>query len=209
MPCFTRPFIFSMWFVILLALAACGRDQPRLAPLDEEDVILAFGDSLTHGTGAGEDQSYPAVLEDLIGRRVVNEGVPGERSDQGLARLPHVLEEHRPRLMLLCYGGNDFLQKTGDDKAARNVAKMIELARGQGVEVVLLGVPKPGFLLSSAEFYQEIAERFNLAYEGDALPEILGDNQLKSDPVHPNAEGYRQLAGEVAQLLRETGAIPE
>jgi lysophospholipase L1-like esterase len=200
----------ARWVALLLSLlllANCGKAPPRLAPLTEDSVILAFGDSLTYGTGAGPGESYPEVLSALIGREVINAGVPGQRSDQGRERLPRLLEQHSPDLVLLCYGGNDFLQQTGEAQAAANIAEMVQLARGQGAEVVLIGVPKPGLWLASADFYGEIARRFNLPYVDSTLPAILSDGALKSDAVHPNAAGYRRLAEAIAELLKAGGAL--
>ena len=118
----------------LLLASGCGQ-QAKLPPLAPDSVLLAFGDSLTYGTGANENESYPAQLEKLTGRRVVREGVPGEVSAAGLARLPAVLDEHRPRLLLLCHGGNDFLRRLPKAEAAANVRAMIRLAKSRGVDV--------------------------------------------------------------------------
>ena len=192
--------------LVALALAACG-ERPKLARLPSDAVVLAFGDSLTYGTGAAEEDSYPAQLERLIGRRVVRAAVPGEVTAQALARLPQALDEHSPRLVLLCIGGNDFLRRLGNAQAEANVRAMVKLARSRGVEVVLIGTPEPGLSLAPPAFYAAIAEEFRLPYEESAMVEVLRDNALKSDPIHPNARGYRIIAERLAERLKRSGAI--
>lgn len=195
----------SCVLVLALLIAGCG-PSPKLSPLPPGGVVLAFGDSLTYGTGASEEESYPAQLAKLSGWRVIREGVPGEVSAAGLARLPAVLDEHRPRLLLLCHGGNDFLQRLPKAEAAANLRAMVRLAQARGVEVALIGTPEPGFLLSPADFYAEIAKEFRLPYEDSVLGGILRDSSLKSDPVHPNARGYRRMAERIHAWLRKAGA---
>jgi acyl-CoA thioesterase I len=189
------------------ALAGCGDKVPRLAPLPQDAVVLAFGDSLTFGTGAQPEASYPAVLGLLIGRKVWSAGVPGEVSAAGLARLPSALDYYQPQLLILCHGGNDFLRKLGDAQAAENLRAMIRIARQKGVNVLLIGVPKPGLFPAPPDFYADIAKEFGLPYEGKALKEILRDNELKSDIAHPNANGYARLAAAVAALMKKSGAL--
>jgi lysophospholipase L1-like esterase len=194
------------WLALLALLgAACG-DQPRLPKLAADAVVLAFGDSLTFGTGASESESYPAQLAQLIGRRVVREGVPGEVSAAGLERLPAMLDEHRPALLVLCHGGNDFLRRQSR-QAAANVRAMVALARSRGVAVLLVGTPEPGFGVTPPGFYEAIAAEFRIPYEGEVIGKVLKDAGLKSDPIHPNARGYRLIAERVADLLRKSGAI--
>lgn len=191
---------------LTLLLPGCGK-SPRLAALAASDTVLAFGDSLTFGTGAAPPESYPARLAALISRKVVNAGVPGEISAEGLKRLPEMLEEHRPRLLLLCHGGNDFLRKLGDAGAEANIRSMINLARAQSVEVAMLATPKPGLPPSVPPFYPQIAKDNQLPIESDVLPRILRDNSLKSDLVHPNAAGYAQVAEAMGALLKKAGAV--
>jgi len=193
--------------VALALLVACGGSQPKLARLAPDAVVLAFGDSLTAGVGANPGESYPARLEALIGRKVVSSGVPGETSAGGLARLPAALDEAKPQLVILCEGGNDFLQKLDDMQAASNLRAMVRMARAQGAQVVLIAVPKPGLLPSPADFYSAIAREFGVPHEETALRKILTDNALKSDLVHPNAAGYAKLAEAIAVLLRKSGAV--
>jgi acyl-CoA thioesterase-1 len=202
--CFPR--VGALLAALALLLSACGQDS-KLQPLAHDAVVLAFGDSLTYGTGANEDQSYPAQLARIIGRRIVLEGVPGEVSAAGLARLPAALDEHRPRLLLLCHGGNDFLRRLPKEQAAENVRAMIQAAIDRGIDVLLIGTPDIGFTLTPPEFYAGIAKEFRIPYEGDVLTRILRSGELKSDQIHPNEKGYRLMAERVAELLRASGAL--
>lgn len=192
---------------LLALLAGCGGGTPKIGKLAPDAVILAFGDSLTFGTGAGAQESYPAVLERLAGRKVVAAGVPGEVSAAGLARLPAMLDEIKPRLLVLCHGGNDLLRKLDEAEAAKNVRAMVQAAKTRGIEVVLIGTPKPGLMPAPPVFYSEIARELKLPYEETALKKILTDNELKSDLVHPNAKGYARLAQAVVDLLKASGAL--
>ncbi|MGI9301952.1 MAG: arylesterase [Gammaproteobacteria bacterium] len=196
----------ALLFALSVSLTACD-DPPRTSRLPADATILAFGNSLTYGTGAPRDKSYPAVLQELTGRTVINAGVPGEVSAEGLRRLPALLEEHQPALVVLIHGGNDFLRRNDHGHTAANLEAMIEAACKQGATVVLAGVPKPGIFLGSADFYKEVANRHKLPIDEEILPEILGDRKFKSDPIHPNAKGYRKLAEAVYNLLRNAGAI--
>jgi lysophospholipase L1-like esterase len=202
-----RPYrIFLLVAAFALLLTACEQ-TPAVAPLDRQAVVLAFGDSLTYGTGAEKGGSYPARLEALIGRKVINAGISGELSGEGRSRLVELLDRHRPDLMILCHGGNDLLRRTGEENAAANLKAMIAMAKERRIDVVLLGVPRPGLVLSPPDFYQEIAEEFSIPYEGEILPGILGERSLKSDRFHPNAEGYRKLAQAVEALLKKARAL--
>jgi len=194
--------------LLALALAAgCGDNDPQLSRLGPNDVIVAFGDSLTYGTGAAEHESYPAVLARLTGRRVVRAGVPGEVTAQGLQRLPSVLDEHRPRLVIVCLGGNDMLRRVDDAQIKRNLAGMLGELKQRDIAAVLVGVPKPALAMSSAEFYGELAREFGVPYEGKVVTSVLHAPDMKADPIHPNAKGYRKMAEALADLLRQAGAI--
>ena len=194
------------WAVVALLIFGCG-ERPKLERLPSDAVVLAFGDSLTYGTGAGEDESYPAQLEKLIGRRVVRAGVPGEVTAQALARLPSALDEHAPRLLLLCIGGNDFLRRLGNRQAEQNVREMVKLAHGRGIAVLLIGTPEPGFGVAPPTFYAGIAKDYRLPYAEGLIGEVLKDRSLKADPIHPNARGYRIIAERLAEQLKTSGAL--
>lgn len=200
---------WCLYFILAIAtitLVGCGK-SPTIPKLDARATILAFGDSLTFGTGATINESYPAQLQTLISRNVIASGVPGETSIEGLARLPQALQQHKPTLLILCHGGNDFLRKLGDEQAKSNVRAMVKLARDNGIAVVLIATPKPGLVVRTPDFYKEIANEFAIPFDDAMLKKVLTDNELKSDTVHPNAKGYSYMADELGKMLKRAGAI--
>jgi len=200
------PKCFVVALCALLLLAACDR-PPTLPKLDSQDVIVAFGDSLTHGTGASTNDAYPAVLASLTGRTVINAGVPGDTTASALQRLPEVLAEHQPRLVLLCLGGNDMLRKHSAAATENNLRLLVQTIRASGAGVVLIGVPEPKLFGGAPDFYARIAEDMRLPLEEDVFNDVLKDNRLKSDAIHANAAGYRVIAERLAAFLQEAGAL--
>jgi lysophospholipase L1-like esterase len=198
--------LITLVILAALFLVACGNDY-KLQPLANDAVIVAFGDSLTYGTGASKATSYPSVLADLTGLRVINEGVAGEQTAQGLARLPSVLAEYQPDLVILCHSGNDILRRKSKDQARQNLEAMIDLIEASGAQVLLLGVPDFGLFLSAADFINKAAENTKVAYIQDLLPDLQGNKSIKSDTVHFNADGYAQLAQGIHQSLQDFGGL--
>ena len=166
----------------ILAAGCRGDATAQLPPLAADARILAFGDSLTFGTGAAPDESYPAQLGRLLGRSIVESGVPGETSEQGLARLPRELDRVDPDLVLLCLGGNDFLRGLDAARTEENLARMIEVMQQRGIAVVLVGVPRLNLMsLRGADLYARLAERYRVPLENDAIAEVLSESELRSD----------------------------
>jgi len=195
-----------MFLVAALSPVACS-SAPQLPLLAADAVILAFGDSLTAGTGAVDTESYPAVLASLTGRKVVNAGVPGEVSADGVKRLPELLEREHPALLILCHGGNDLLGHLDHQLLAGNLRAMIRIAGERGVPVLLVAVPSPDLSLKPPPLYEELSREFRIPIETKALRHILGKGSLKSDYIHPNAAGYRMLAEALAAQLKKSGAL--
>lgn len=184
---------YQLIIALLLLLSGCGSQDSKVVLL-KDSLIVAFGDSLTKGIGTSLENSYPAVLENELGIRVVNEGMPGETSAEGLLRLKAVLERHRPTLVILCHGGNDILRKLPRESLKNNLSQMVELIHSYGSDVLLVGVPEPAISLSALPLYADVAEQYLLVSELNALPDLLESPNMKSDRVHLNTQGYRQLA---------------
>lgn len=192
---------------VILLSTGCG-GKPRIDPLTASSTVVAFGDSLTSGSGARQAENYPSVLANILGCRVVNAGIAGEVSSAGLRRLPDVLQRDKPDLVILCHGGNDMLGRKDPDHIRANLDAMIRQIKETGADVILVGVPKPGLLLRSPGLYRELAKHHAIPYEADIVPDILSTRSLKSDRIHPNAAGYRRLAEAVAALIRASQSAP-
>lgn len=191
--------------VSLFTLQAC--DSPKIDTLPEDAVILAFGDSLTSGVGASQSKSYPAVLQALSGLRVVNAGVSGETTAQGLQRLSGVLDRANPDLVILIEGGNDILKRLNMQQTKKNLREMILHIIERSLPVVLIGVPEKSLFSGSAPIYKELADEFDLVFDDKLIANLQRSPALKSDIVHFNEKGYQKMAESIYQLLKESGAL--
>jgi len=189
----------------LITLSGCSK--PELNYLAPNATILAFGDSLTVGKGTSSDNSYPAVLQLLTGRQVINAGISGELSNEGLARLPSLLDQHAPQLVILLEGGNDILQNRNRDSLKQNLAAMIELIQARNIQLVFLGVPEKKLFSDSAPLYPQLAEQYELVFDGNTVAELLRSPEYKSDPVHLNQQGYYRLAEQIQLILQQHNAL--
>ncbi len=193
------------WLLVCLFLSACSENKP--ATLGPDGVILAFGDSLTAGVGTDLSSNYPAILSELTGLRVVNAGVSGETTRQGLERLPSILKAENPDLVILLEGGNDILRNLSLEKAQNNLSRMIELIQAHGAQVVLIGVPEKKLFSTMASIYPELAQAYDVVLDDGIISRLLKEPEYKSDRVHFNALGYYVLAEEIEALLKQNSVL--
>jgi lysophospholipase L1-like esterase len=188
---------------IVIALVIITKTDAKIE-IPQNAVILAFGDSLTEGYGAKEDESYPVRLGKILNMQVINAGISGEVTQKGAARLPSLLDEIKPDIVILCHGGNDIIRKYDLQKTKQNLAYMINLIRNKNAVVILVGVPSfNGFLIDTNDIYDELADEYNLIYEDAVLSEIIKSPALKYDQIHPNAAGYGLMAENLAKLFNK------
>lgn len=199
-------FKFFLFFVAI-SVFLLGCHPLKLVFIPSDGTILAFGDSLTIGKGVDLSGSYPGVLSDLTGKNVVNAGIIGEETSAGLLRLPKLLKETNPDLLILLEGGNDILRDRDSNIIKNNLSKMIEIAHKLDIPVVLVGVPDKNLTVNSVDIYIELAAEFNLVLEENIIKFLLVNPEYKSDIHHFNKEGYRVLAETLYKLLQENGAI--
>ncbi|MFN7695032.1 MAG: GDSL-type esterase/lipase family protein [Burkholderiales bacterium] len=194
-------------------LMACSRPPVKGERVPPGAPVLALGDSLTYGTGATAGTAYPAVLAGLTGWQVVNAGVPGHVSAQALERLPGLLNEHRPALVLLGIGGNDFLRRLDEAQTERNVRSLVEGARAGGAQVLLIAVPRPTVAarlvgaLEDHPLYERVAEALRVPLHANGWSEVLADEALRADAIHANAQGYAAVSRGLVETLRKRGLL--
>ncbi|MEA3433437.1 MAG: GDSL-type esterase/lipase family protein, partial [Campylobacterota bacterium] len=145
--------------LVALILLTLPNKSSKMNTLLPHNTILTFGDSLTYGHGADHNESYPALLTSLSGHKVINAGSNGETSNEGLQRLPKLLEDKSIKLMILCFGGNDILRRQSMEALKNNLRTMIQMAKVKKIDVLLIAVPNISlFGLSPLELYEEVAE---------------------------------------------------
>ena len=200
-----RSWVFGVALTLTFTLGGC-KNQPPHTALAPGATVLALGDSLTYGTGAAEQTSYPALLELVSGWQVINAGVPGETAAEGCARLPGLIEEHRPQLVLVLLGGNDFLRRMPDQGVIDAPQRCIESARSGNAAVVLISVPRFSVTgIANTPLYEEAGRTWNVPVIESGLASLLARSAMRSDAVHLNAAGYREMAMTVAEGLRVQG----
>jgi acyl-CoA thioesterase-1 len=173
----------------------------RVKNLDARgSAIVAFGDSLTEGFGAGPGEDYPSRLSRMIGTPVTNAGVSGDTTESALARVDDVLAAH-PRIVIVGLGGNDFLRRTPIGVTAANLRTIVKRIHANGAMVVLLGFRFPSIGGDYDALYENIAEDEGCLLIADMLDGILRNPKLKSDEIHPNAAGYELMAERIAPSL--------
>ncbi len=188
---------------VILAAAASGcTHRPVKNRYGSGVGVVCFGDSLTFGYGAERGEDYPTVLAGLVGVPVVNAGMDGDTSNKGLCRLEADVLARNPRLVIIEFGGNDFLNQVSREQTAENLRQMIRRIQAHGAMVALVDI-SAGLLMRE---YAPVLERLAIEEKALFIPAvfrgIITNPSLKSDFVHPNAQGYRIVAERIARAVR-------
>jgi acyl-CoA thioesterase-1 len=193
---------------LFLTTACTKTSQRQVKTLPANATALCIGDSLTYGQGAGTSPSYPQWLAQLTGLLTHNAGVNGDTTEGTLARLPALLKHHRPDLVLLSIGGNDFLRRLPLDRTRQALTTLVEMASAQ-TQVILVAEPAPAWLalvtgsLQDHTIYSEVAEATDTPLYAGGWSHVLSRSEWRSDQIHANAQGYKVFAQGLADWLRE------
>jgi lysophospholipase L1-like esterase len=170
------------------------------------DSIVCFGDSLTFGTGADKQNSYPGQLSKMLDIPVINKGVPGDTTARALERMDEVLK-FNPKVVIITLGGNDLKNGVAKEQVFGNLELMIKRFQQAGAAVVLGGIDIPFWGRGFGDAYEELARSTGSILVPNVYEGILGQRELMSDPIHPNGAGYTVMAKRFNQVLAENGVL--
>jgi acyl-CoA hydrolase len=199
---------FVLFGISGMALAACGKRQ-KFSVIPTGSRVLAFGDSVTYGTGASSGEDWPTLLGELTGWQIINAGVPGDTAKAGKSRIGPLLDEHKPALVIIETGGNDFLRRRQESAVKQDLKALVNAARSAGAQVALIGVPSLSVMTvvagkaADASIYEELGKEENIPVISDVFSDVLSRPELCSDKIHPNSVGYRQMAAGIHSALKK------
>ena len=190
----------------VIIFVSCSK-SPKLTNIPpQNNRICCFGDSLVYGVGASTlDESYPRVLEEIIGTSVDSWGTPGDTTEQALAKCESFKDE-KFGVVVVTIGGNDIIKRVRWEKTQHNLKGIFKKIQETGAVVVFTGVTGP-LNPTRNKHYKKICKGEGVLFIPEILDGILSDPALKADEVHPNSDGYRIMAQRVADAIRNAGLL--
>ena len=175
--------------------------------------IVIFGDSLSAGYGIDKNNGWVELIKKKLEAiepkvTIINASISGETAKGGAQRLPLILKQHQPKIIMLELGANDGLRGYPIAGIEQQLASMIEQSQKQNSIVLLTGThlpPNLGEQYSQAFFdmYEQLATKYNTAYMPFLIGSVVLDEQLMQlDQLHPNAQAQPIIAEDVYQYLQ-------
>jgi acyl-CoA hydrolase len=203
--------------IIVVLFAACDSGR-QFTTLPANANVVVLGDSLTYGTGAGNGEDYVSLLSADTGWNIINAGVPGNTSADGLGRLDALLASHddgiqKIDLLIVELGGNDFLKHVPETETVRNLNAILAQSKVRNIQTVLIAIPKFSPIgaafgnLQDHPLYEKLADETETPLIEGVFSAVLAKNSLKADPIHPNANGYRIVAADLKSALSDFGFL--
>ncbi|MCM8796279.1 MAG: GDSL-type esterase/lipase family protein [Candidatus Omnitrophica bacterium] len=193
----------NLYIIFVLILTAGSVLMPACAKREVKNInstgkiIICFGDSITFGYGVERGEDYPSLLANLLGEEVINAGVDGDTTADALTRIESAVLEKNPRLVIVEFGGNDFLKKIPMEETVSNMKKIITLIQDRGAMAAIADTSAGIFLKSYRAEFSKIAKKSGVIFIPSILEGILTNPSLKSDFLHPNDKGYKMIARKV------------
>lgn len=177
-------------------------------------TIMILGDSLSAGYGVPLQQGWVNLLQNKLNQqypkkhRVVNASVSGETTSGALARLPKLLQTHRPDVVVIELGGNDALRGQPPQMIQKNLAQLIQQSQKSKTRVILLGMkipPNYGAAYSAAfeNNYKILSQQYNIKLMPFFMQNIAGNKALmQNDQIHPNTNAQKILLNNAYSYIK-------
>jgi acyl-CoA thioesterase-1 len=197
-----KPLVLLFLLAVAAGLFFCFRSEPAYVnhPPVKGKTWVAFGDSLTSGYGASDGNDYPSLLGKRLGLPILNFGTPGATTQDALGRVDEVRRAD-PKVVLLCFGGNDTLNSVPHRQTFQNLSRMIDAFHQAGAFVVLMGVHSASLRDKYRSEFKELAREKKVLLVPNILEGVLGNPGLMADYVHPNDQGYAAIAERLEKVL--------
>jgi acyl-CoA thioesterase-1 len=184
----------------VLVLISCAKREIKNINAKGTNIIC-FGDSLTFGYGANPGEDYPSGLAKLINAPVINAGVDGNTTDEALIRIKSDVLDRDPFLVIIEFCGNDFLKKITKEETVDNIKEMVERIQARGAMVAIVDISAGMFLTEYRKAFSELAREEGAIFIPHILSGIITNPSMKSDFLHPNAEGYKMITQRIYQAI--------
>ena len=191
----------SIWLGIMflsLIIFPAGCTRSNIANLESRGKnIICFGDSITRGKGVESAESYPAALAKMTHFPVINSGINGDISVEAVKRVKTDVLDNEPLLVVIEFGGNDYLNKVPLEETINNVEEMIKAIQAKGAMVGVVDISNVLFMGEYRQEFQRLSRKYRAIFIPRILEDIVSNESLKSDAIHPNAKGYKIVAHRV------------
>jgi acyl-CoA thioesterase-1 len=190
--------IGALW---VMGTSGCAKREIKNVDSKGKNIIC-FGDSITFGYGVNPGQDYPTVLAKLLHKPVINAGVDGDTTTLALKRIQSEVLDKNPRLVIIEFAGNDFLKKVPQEETVENLRKMVDAVQAKGAMVAIVDISAGMFFAEYRKLFRKLAEETGCLFIPHILSGIITNPSMKSDFLHPNADGYKIVAYRVLFAIK-------
>jgi len=197
------PFL-CLWIMnVILVFGLTGCTKREIKNLDAKgSTIVCFGDSITFGYGANPGEDYPSALARMINLPVINAGIDGDITSEAVKRIKSDALDRNPFLVIIEFSGNDFLRKIPKEVTLNNIKTMVEQIQAKGVMVAIVDISAGMFLAEYRKAFYNLAREEGAIFIPHILSGIITNPSMKSDFLHPNAQGYKMIAQRIYRNIK-------
>lgn len=185
----------------VIVLLSCAKKEIKNTNSKGKNIVC-FGDSITFGYGVKPGEDYPTALSKLVNMPVLNMGIDGDTTSEAIKRIDGDVLDRDPYLVIIEFCGNDFLRKIPKEVTVNNIREMVEQAQSKGAMVAIVDVSAGMFLQEYRAAFSKLAKDTNSIFVSGILSGIITNPSMKSDFMHPNAQGYKLVAQKIHLAIK-------